>query len=173
MSYKDDPTFCELIKHVVRSEGAYSNNPRDKGGPTMYGVAWNFNAGYLQSVLGMKHPTDIRNLTLDQAKQLYFDRYWVTSNGDGITDIDLAYIHLDAAINCGVGAAAKFLSRLSKNPKNFDFTGGKNRTLAMTLFLEYTAQRLSYYTHCKDRDVFLDGWINRMVDVIRNSLNMD
>jgi lysozyme family protein len=171
--YKKDAAFCEIIKHVINSEGKFVNNPHDKGGPTMYGVAWNFNADYLKIHLGMKKPMDIRNLTLDQANQLYYEKYWLASHGNGLTDIDLAYIHLDAAINCGVGAASAFLDHLSMNPKNFDGSGGKNRTLFMTLFLEYTARRLKYYTHCKDRDVFLDGWINRMADVITNSLGME
>jgi lysozyme family protein len=172
-TFKDDSTFCSVIAHVINSEGGYSNDPRDPGGPTMYGVAWNFNGAYLKLHFGMKEPSDIKALTLDQAKQLYYDRYWLPSGAHGLTDVDLAYIHLDAAINCGTGQAQLFLKRLSKNPKDFDFTDGKNRTLAMSLFLEYTAQRISFYTHCKARDHFLAGWMNRMADVIRNSLNMD
>lgn len=172
-TYKNGGVFLVLIPHILKSEGGYVNNPRDRGGPTKYGVAWNFNADWLKSRLGMKQPTDIKNLTLDQARQLYYERYWLASDADGLTDIDLAYIHLDTAINCGVGTAARFLHRLSVDPKHYDGTGGKNRTLFLTLFLEYTAQRLSFYTHARDRDVFLEGWINRMVDVIRNSLNLD
>lgn len=171
MKYQDDPTFCAVIPHILNSEGKYTNNPHDSGGPTMFGVAWNYNVEYLTGI-GLTHDT-VRNLTLDQAKQIYFDKYYRASSGTGITDTDLAYIHLDAAINCGTGQAMTFLSRLSHNPKNYDFSGGKNRTLAMSLFLEYTAQRLKFYTHCKERDHFLAGWINRMSDVITNSLNMD
>lgn len=173
LPFQADETFCRVIKLIINSEGKYSNNPRDKGGPTMYGVAWNYNAAYLHMHFGMKESTDVRNLTLDQAKQLYYDRYWLPSGGPKITDADLGYIHLDAAVNCGTGQAATFLSRLSKDPLHYDGTGGKNRTLFMSLFLEYTAQRLAFYTHCRDRDAFLEGWINRMADVIRNSLNLD
>lgn len=173
MTYKLDATFCRLIPHVINSEGKYSNNPRDRGGATMYGIAWNYNVGWLKSRLGMRNPEDIQSLTVEQASQLYYERYWLPSSGKGITDIDLAYIHLDAAINCGVGQAAAFLKRLSKNPRDFDFTGGKNRSMALSLFLEYTAQRITFYTHCKDRDVFLAGWMNRLADVVRNSLDLD
>ena len=139
----------------------------------MRGIAWNYNADWLKKNTNIQTPAMMRQLTKDQALWCYYDRYWVPSGGRGITDVDLAYIHLDAAVNCGVGQALKFLRRLSKNPKNYDFSFGKNRTLAMTLFLEYTAQRLSFYTHIRNRDRFLEGWINRMADVIKNSLDLE
>lgn len=173
LAFEKDETFSTAIKLVINTEGKFSNHPRDKGGPTMYGVAWNYNAEYLKKHFGMKEPLDIRNLTIPQARQLYFDKYWIPSGGNGITDVDLAYIHLDAAVNCGTGKAKEWLQKLSHNPYHFDGRGGKNRTLFMTLFLEYTIQRLRFYTKCRDRDVFLEGWINRMSDVLQNSLGLE
>lgn len=172
-SYKKDETFCKIIALVLPLEAGFANHPNDPGGPTMRGVAWNYNAQYLREKFGFETWKDIKSLTKDQACQCYYDRYWLASGADGISDVDLAFIHLDAAINCGVGSAQKFLSRLSKNPKHFDGRGGKNRTLFLGLFLEYTANRLSYYTSCKNRDDFLEGWVNRMVKVIRESKDLD
>lgn len=168
LPFESDSIFCQLIKLVINSEGKFVNHPSDPGGPTMYGVAYNYNVLALKKI-GLPNPMDVQRITIDQAKQIYYDKYWLASNGNGIQDIDLAYIHLDAAINCGTGAASMFLSRLSRNPKNFE-GHGKNKVLFMTLFLEYLAHRLHYYTHCKNRKPFIDGWVNRMVDVIRNSL---
>lgn len=173
MQYTDDPTFLKVLPLVFDSEGGYVNDPDDPGGPTNHGVAWNYNADYLKSVFGFKSSADMKKLTKEQALRLYYEKYWLPSGSHGITDVDLAYIHFDMAVNCGVGAASNALRKLSVNPKNYDGTGGKNRTLFLSLFLEYTALRLSYYTHCKKRDKYLEGWINRMVDVIRNSKDLD
>lgn len=171
--FEKDPTFCEIVHLVINSEGGYVNHPRDKGGPTKYGIAWNYNSGYLKSQFSMNVPTDVQKLTWKQAQQLYYDRYWLPSGAKGITDVDLAYIHFDCAVNAGVGRAALCLSRLSKDPRHYDGAGGKNRTLFMSLFLEYTAQRLRFYASARDRDVFLAGWVNRMAEVIQNSLTLD
>jgi lysozyme family protein len=173
MPFADDATFLKVIPLVLNSEAGYVNHPSDPGGPTMRGIAWNYNADYLKRAFGFKTSADIKRLTADQAKQVYYDKYWRPSGGEGITDVDLAYIHFDMAVNCGVGAARNTLSKLSLNPKNYDGSGGKNRSLFLQLFLEYTAHRLSYYTHCRNRDAFLEGWVNRMVDVIKNAKDLD
>lgn len=170
--YTKDETFLRLMDFVLDSEGGYVNDPHDAGGPTKYGIAWNYNADYLRKNFGLTQHT-MRSLTPEQAKAVYYDRYWLPSGGPGISDLDLAYIHFDAAVNCGVGQAKLFLKRLSQNPKYFDGSGGKNRTLFMSLFLEYTAQRLRFYTKAKKRDRYLAGWINRMSDIINNSLDLD
>lgn len=173
VDYKKDETFLKVVPLVLNSEAGYSNHPKDPGGQTMRGIAWNYNADYLKLHFGFKVPSDIKKITADQARQCYYDRYWLASGGDGITDVDLAYLHFDTAVNCGVGTAYKILGRLSANPKHFDGRGGKNRTLFLQLFLEYIAQRLSYYTHCKNRDAFLEGWVNRIVDTIKNAKDLD
>lgn len=173
MKFQDDATFLKVVPLVLDSEAGYCNHPEDPGGPTMRGIAWNYNADYLKKVFGFKTSADIKKLTADQAKQVYYDRYWLPSGGRGLTDVDLAYIHFDMAVNCGVGAAAKTLRKLSINPKNYDGSGGKNRSVFLQLFLEYTAQRLSYYTHCRNRDAFLEGWVNRIVQVIANAKDLD
>lgn len=172
-TYSEDQTYLKVVPLVLNAEAGYVNHPRDPGGPTMRGVAWNYNADYLKATFGFKGPEDIKKLTKEQALRLYYEKYWLPSGAAGITDADLAYIHFDMAVNCGVGAARQTLSKLSLNPKNYDGTGGKNRTVFLQLFLEYLAHRLSFYTHCKNRDAFLEGWVNRMVNVIRDAKDLE
>ncbi len=173
MNFKDDATFMKVVPLVLNAEAGYVNHPKDPGGPTNRGIAWNYNADYLKNAFGFKGPADIKKITVDQARQCYYEKYWRMSGGPGITDVDLAYIHFDMAVNCGVGAAASTLKKLSMNPKNYDGTGGKNRSVFLQLFLEYVAHRLSYYTHCRNRDSFLEGWVNRIVNVIKDAKDLD
>ena len=159
-SYQDDPTFCKVIPLVLKSEGGYVDHPDDPGGPTMHGVAWNYNAGWLAK-RGYTKDT-MRSLTLDDARQCYYERYWIESEADGITDEGLAYLHLDTAVNCGVGTAKSFLRGLSHNPRYFNGEGDNNEVLFLRLVMEYEIKRFDYYTRCRNRKAFLEGWINRM-----------
>lgn len=167
MNYKDDLIFSEVVRFVINSEGGYSNDPRDPGGPTKYGIAWNFNKPTLLK-MGVGN---VYNLTYDQAKQIYYFNYWLPSGGGNIPDKRLGYVHFDAVVNSGVGQGAKFLAQLSKNPKYFE-GHGKNEALWLELVLEYIAIRLNFYTHSKNSNIYLQGWSNRLVAVIRNALSM-
>lgn len=164
--FQRDDAFMKIIPKVLNSEGGYVNHPSDPGGPTKYGIAYNYNKQILHS-MGINN---VRDLTYDQAKQIYYVKYWKPSGAINIRDIDLAYIHFDAAVNCGIEQANLFLARLSHNPLYFE-ADGKNLELWFSLWKQYLAQRLSFYTHAKNRKSFLEGWINRMVDVIRTTFN--
>ena len=66
----------------------------DAGGVTRWGIAGRF------------HPTlDIRNLTLDQARQIYASEY--VNAVSGIADQDVQDIVADCLVNPGPGAGAK------------------------------------------------------------------
>lgn len=53
---------------------------------------------------------DIRNLSLDQARAIYRFRYWNPIAGDALP-YGIALLAFDAAVNQGVGAAARMLQR--------------------------------------------------------------
>ena len=85
-----------------RKAVGYVNDPSDTGGETKFGVAVNANPDL-----------NIKTLTWDAAKRVYFRKYWLASNCDDITLIapKLAAIHFDGAVNHGVGRASKFLQQ--------------------------------------------------------------
>ena len=160
--------FCELVDHVVNIEGGFVDDPDDPGGPTKYGVAWNYNSAILTS-LGYTRDT-VDQLTEEHARRVYYLRYWLPSLTNTIPNKRLAFIHFDAAVNCGVGQAKIFLSRLSKEPKNYEDAPGKNVDLWWRLVQEYLAHRMHFYSHATNRRKYIDGWINRLVLVIRKAL---
>ena len=49
----------------------YTDDPADPGGPTKYGIAGKFHPGL-----------DIKNLTLEQAMDIYYNEYWVPAGCD-------------------------------------------------------------------------------------------
>ena len=77
----------------------YVNDPDDRGGETKFGVAKNANPDL-----------NIRALTWDQAKAVYYRRYWLAGKCDQMPG-RVAVLHFDVCVNNGVGRAAIFLQR--------------------------------------------------------------
>lgn len=90
----------------------YTNDPRDPGGPTKYGVALNFNLGTIPDKNGDGKITalDVRMMEEADALVIYRDRYWRPGKCDALPDA-LALAHADTLYNIGPGAAPRILQR--------------------------------------------------------------
>lgn len=77
----------------------YVNDPVDPGGETKFGVAKNANKDL-----------NIKTLTWAQAKEVYYNRYWLAAKCDQLPG-RYAALHFDIAVNHGVKRAAIFLQR--------------------------------------------------------------
>lgn len=170
LQWKSDALYVALVAKVVQSEGGYVNDPDDAGGPTKYGIAWNYNQGALARI-GITSPEQVQLLTLDQAREIYYWKYWLAAGCNLIPDKKLAYTHFDTAVNCGVGTAAKLMFRLPHNPKNYE-AGGKNKKLWSELFACYQQARLDYYKDCATWWKYGKGWVNRLNRVTKDGLKM-
>lgn len=171
--YSADPRFEKLVGFVLRSEGGYVNHPDDPGGPTKCGIALNYNSLICRQ-FGIVDAASMRDkMTPDIAKQIYFHKYWTAVACEKIASDRLAYIHFDCAVNCGVGAASSAMIKLTSGAKLPYFEAdGKNIDLWWKAFVEYEAARLRYYVRCKNRKPFIDGWINRICDVIDTAIKL-
>lgn len=163
LAWQKDAAYVAINPHILKAEGGYADLANDPGGPTMYGIAWNYNSGTL-SKLGITRQT-MRSLTKQQALQIYYDKYWLASGCNKIQDKRLALIHFDCAVNQGVGLAGKLLKGLSKNPMNYE-GNGKNQPLFYGLACEYVAARLRTYVSFRKQANFLPGWVNRMAHML-------
>ena len=84
-NYATDPTGC------------YSNDPKDSGGETKWGIS------------KKAFPDlDIKNLTLDQAKTIYINEYWNEVHGDELPWA-FAVACMDMAVNEGCNEARRML----------------------------------------------------------------
>jgi len=94
MRMQDDKYFARMIKDIIRHEGGYSNHPADSGGETKFGI----------SKKKYKH-LDIKSLTLEQAKTIYYYDYYLPTNINRLTLISpkLASKVLDAQVHTGRG----------------------------------------------------------------------
>lgn len=173
---------CSL-SFVLANEGGYSNDLHDRGGET--------NMGITQSTLDRAQlefsglPSSVKDLTRAQAEEIYRVLYWEESKAD-MMPYPLSTLHFDAAVNHGVGGAAKLLQRTINNyaakagiDARVDVDGAVGaKTLAalcqcldvagnVSLICEiYCNQREAYYKAIVDNNpsqgVFLKGWLNRL-----------
>lgn len=161
--FEQDEIYCKLVKLVLNSEGGYVDDPDDPGGPTKYGIATNSNSEALKA-LGVQ----VRDLTYDQAKQIYYRKYYLASCSEQIArrSIRLAYLHFDTAVNMGVGRAAIFFRQVFPGKSFFSFEGaGKNAKFWQTKFDQYFEHRMAFYKQIKKGGgwkKYGKGWTNRM-----------
>ena len=97
--------FKEAIDKVLEHEGGYVNNPLDLGGTTNFGISLRF----LQSIDATANIETIKNLTLEEAEELYFNHFWLSSNCDKIKSQSIAEKVFDTAVNMGRKVANRFL----------------------------------------------------------------
>ena len=83
--------FDESFSEVIRLEGGYVDNPNDRGGETKWGIA------------RRNHPyVDIKNLTEEGAKQIYWTEFWNPLLLARVLDNEVATEIFEQAVNMGV-----------------------------------------------------------------------
>ncbi len=127
--------FNKAISFVLTWEGGYSDNPQDTGGETHWGIS------------KRSYPDcDIKNLTKEQAIEIYRKDYWNVMNCDSLP-YPLDVVCMDTAVNMGVGRAQTLL----------DWTQD---------WRDYLMFRISKYNDlAKKHSSFLRGWINRTISL--------
>ena len=94
-----DTCFHRLLGH----EGGYSNNPKDPGAATKWGVTQ-----YVAKANG--YHGDMKDFPVELAKKIYFNDYWKPIRAEELPS-GVRYAVFDAAVNSGVGMAVKWLQR--------------------------------------------------------------
>ena len=109
----------EIIGKIIEKEGGYSNNPKDRGGRTKYGIT--AKTAYANGYVG-----DIKHLPNSKAYEIYSKKYWDINMLDDVVHFSIAIAEelADTGINMGPTRAAMFLQRslnvLNRNEKDFD-----------------------------------------------------
>ena len=164
--------FDRAFDYLINNESSrYSNNPMDSGGPTKWGITLR---AYTSFVGHMVFPIDIENLTEDQAKSFYFNKYWTPLNCTEITNEAIAVALFDTSVLYGVGTAAllaqEALSGLGNPLKMDGLLGDKsitalNATLPGTFIASFQKLILDrihqVITLNPKNETFRAGWLNR------------
>ena len=154
--------FDDIIEVVLKHEGGYVNDPVDPGGETNFGIA------------KRSHPdVDIKNLTEEGAKEIYYQDYWMKNRVPQLPD-ELKHIYFDMCINQGRGRAVKILQQAA-NAKgaNLKVDGGLGpKTIGALNGVELDrvrAYRIKYYADLVTRkpnlEKFYFGWFRRGLEV--------
>lgn len=89
--------FETAFQRTIGHEGGYSNDSRDPGGETKYGIS------------KRSYPNeDIPNMTLDRARLIYLRDFWEVANCHQYPAV-VAIEVFDAAVHHGPGNAIRFL----------------------------------------------------------------
>src|SRR5262245_28492186 len=101
--------FEYAFELTVGHEGGYTDNSADRGNWTSGVIGEGLLKGTKYGIAAHSHPDlDIRNLTLEQAREIYRAEYWDPCGCDEWGS-PLDVIVFDAAINNGRGRAIRFL----------------------------------------------------------------
>lgn len=95
-----DNRFEKAVAIVLKNEGGYTWNKSDPGGETNYGIS------------KRSYPNeDIKNLTVNRAKEIYYNDFWTKCNIYKIESDSIAFRLFDLSVNVGCAGAAKIASR--------------------------------------------------------------
>jgi len=166
--------FDQAFELLIGHEGGYSNDPRDPGNWTGGQVNSGICKGTKFGIAANSYPNeDIPNLTLEQAKAIYFRDYWSKA---GCPDMPprLAFQMFDCGVNNGTGRAVRFLQGAvgagvdgAYGPQTKAALDRKLATdrLGMELANEVHAQRIFFMAKLSTWDTFGLGWSRRLAAI--------
>lgn len=159
----DDPETQagKCSTRVQKSKTGYVCIDEDAGGETKFGVAKNFNPDL-----------DIKSLTLQQAMEVYFTRYWKPVGCEHF-DENLAIMLFDAAVNHGTGWASKTLQKaVGTTPDGeigkitINATKSCNSIELCDIILKSREALFRSIVSRKPEQIkFLKGWLARIADI--------
>lgn len=156
------PNFNKAVNVILMHEGGYVNDPKDPGGETKYGIS------------KRAYPNeDIKFLTKERAKEIYYRDYWQKIRGDKLP-YGSALILFDMAVNMGVKQTVLIAQGVSKSSKDGIFG---DKTLAsildmgMAAFVEkMTYERVMFYANLANFKIYGKGWVKRSIETMSSAI---
>jgi lysozyme family protein len=174
-----DKIFEEAFEKVLDIEGGYSDHEDDPGGKTKYGIT--------EAVARRNgYKGDMRDLTPDEAKEIYYHEFWLNHNYNKIKNRDIAIEMFDQAVNMGQSTANRNLQK-SNNlltaakdiyPITVDGVIGPQTLRAINhcskpiaLFNVLNGYQIKHYINLAENSnkykSFIAGWANNRIEIIR------
>jgi len=134
--------FDTAFEIVVGVEGGYVNDPKDPGGETKFGLSKRANPDL-----------DIANLTVDSAKPIYSQRYWMKFGCSTMPWVE-ALLVFDCVVN---GGPALHWHALFKGQSALQFA------------IDFQAEHLLYLSNLANWSYEKRGWTRRLLTVFNQS----
>ncbi len=146
--------FEKALQFLFPSEGGYVNDKDDKGGPTNMGVTQStYNSYRRNKGLSTK---SVKEITREEAINLYYENYWKMSGADNISDPNMAVALFDTAVLHGPSMAKKYYEQSNGDLNKF-------LDIRQKIYDEIVAKDSS-------QKKFYQGWNNR-VNNLRKNIN--
>jgi lysozyme family protein len=164
-----DTAFLRTVGH----EGVLSLDPKDRGNWTSGKVGVGELRGTKYGIAAHVHPKlDIANITLEQAKAIYYAEYWNEIKGDAFPQY-VAVELFDAAVNHGVFGATLLLQQAvgaSQDGDIGDETIGKAKSVAGNIWefkARFNSVRLEFMTRAPGWASQGKGWARRVANNLK------
>lgn len=174
-------TFELAIDTVIKHEGGFVNNPNDPGGATKYGISlrWLKSIGDLVGDFdhdGNVDINDIRQMTLEQAKDIYRKEWWDKYKYSLIREQTIATKVFDMTVNMGTKQAHKLVQRALWSTNGYKIIKDDGVLGELTLALVNTRMPSVFLPVIRSEcagfyrslaaskanfEVFLEGWLER------------
>lgn len=146
----------KLWKPLMKVEGGAKlhNVSGDSGGWTIYGVSYNNNKDYFNSL------DDFKTMSEYDAQLIAFSKYYINA-GTQYFNEDAKDVYFDIAFNMGVGRAIKMAQKIV-GIKQDGIIGAISKVRFLEISEnELTNERVKFYYSLVRLKKFLKGWLNR------------
>ena len=164
--------FEKAFAYLLKDEGmVYTNDPKDSGGPTKYGITQTTFEQYFKRISSLH---EIKDMSVETAKQIYFDLYWRPGGCDRISNLGLAACLFNSGVLYGTGTtsilAQNALNKCGAKLKSDGAFGDKSvaaiNSVDVTKFLEAFHEQLlgrieTVIANNPKNERFRNGWTNR------------
>lgn len=156
-----EQNYPRVLANTLNEEGGWTNDPRDPGGPTMYGIIQREYTKY-RLKKGLDDQS-VRHISQQELQEIYRSNYWSPVAGQAWPK-GPDQIVFDIAVNSGIGRANHIMA-YALSSTSLDYAQLAMRALAFTdkigIVKRACAKRASFYRGLQTFGVFGRGWLAR------------
>jgi lysozyme family protein len=172
--------FDTALTHVLAMEGGWTDDPHDPGGPTNRGITLAVFADDRGSTVTPdtydRLRGELRVIPDADVRRIYRERYWSRARAAELPAA-IGLMHFDAAVNHGVGRAARFLQQAARvdvdgeiGPLTLSAVHSADQAALIARYAELRRQHYRSLTHFWR---FGRGWLARVDKTLAAALRHD
>jgi len=170
--------FLNAVSYIIDHEGGFTDDPDDSGNWTSGKPGIGILKGTKYGISAASYPNlDIKNLTKEQARQIYYDDFWNPCQCDLLPDVVKLGV-LEVATMSSCKTAISLLQKAINKPSIVvdGVIGPKTINAALTsdlTALRYGRERSKVYVSAIKKSPvkikYLSGWMDRIFLCVENS----